>query len=208
MTTDILHTAGLNVPAPGKRVSRMRFSVSAFMALLLCVFLLASCRSSKDTVKDDLASRVPECVTAKMKYNITTGQHKVSLSGSLRMKKGKVVRLQLVFMGLMEVARLELTPDYFIAIDRMNKQYAKATYDEVEFVKRTGHDFKSLQRLMQMAVIAEDGKATIASSGGGVVVEMTVSDVKEDCDWDTYTELSKRYEQVSPNAILEKLSRM
>ena len=69
------------------------------------------------------------------------------VSGSLRMKRDDVIQVSLVPLGLMEVGRLELTPDYMMVVDRMNHQYVKCGYSEVDFFREAGIDFYTFQSL-------------------------------------------------------------
>lgn len=88
-----------------------------------------------------------ECISSKIKFAISTGSKDLSVSGSLKMKKDDVIRIQLTPFGLMEVGRLEFTKDYVLIMDRMNKEYIKAGYKDVDFLSRNGLDFYALQAL-------------------------------------------------------------
>lgn len=83
------------------------------------------------------------------KIDLTLGMmgRDVSVDGKLQMRKNEVVRITVSPFGLMEVGRLEFTPDYVLIVDRMNKQYAKATYNDLDFLKDNGLNFYSLQAL-------------------------------------------------------------
>lgn len=72
----------------------------------------------------------------------------LSVPGALRMRRDKVIRLQ-VFLPLLgtEVARVEFTPSYVLLVDRMHKEYVKADYTQVDFLKNNGLSFYSLQAL-------------------------------------------------------------
>ena len=63
------------------------------------------------------------------------------------MRKDDVMRIQLTALGVMEVGRLEFTKDYVMIVDRIHKEYIKADYNQVEFLKRNGLNFYSLQAL-------------------------------------------------------------
>lgn len=86
-------------------------------------------------------------ISSKMKFTINAGGKDISVSGSLKMKKDDVIRIQLTPLGLMEAGRLEFTKDYVLIIDRINKEYVKAGYGEVDFLRRNGLDFYALQAL-------------------------------------------------------------
>lgn len=86
-------------------------------------------------------------ITSKIKFKATLGDKEVSLGGNLRMKRNDVIRLQLTAFGLIEAARIEFTKDYVLVMDRINKQYIKAEYKDVEFLNQSGLNFYSLQAL-------------------------------------------------------------
>ena len=81
-------------------------------------------------------------------FNLTAGSKDITVPGALRMRKDKVIRLQL-FIPILgtEVGRLEFTPDYVLVIDRLHKEYVKADYSQVDFLRQNGITFYSLQSL-------------------------------------------------------------
>ncbi|MBR2863409.1 MAG: DUF4292 domain-containing protein [Bacteroidaceae bacterium] len=98
----------------------------------------------KQKVADNLVDT--KTLTARIKMDVNAGLKDLSVNGTLRMKRDDVVQLSLTFLG-MEVGRLEFTPTDVLIIDRFNKQYVRATYDQVGFLKKAGLDFYSLQAL-------------------------------------------------------------
>lgn len=86
-------------------------------------------------------------ITAKLKFRMKKGSKDVTVAGSLHMRRDDVIRIQLTPLGLFEAGRLEFTKDYVMIVDRINKQYLKADYNEVAFLKRNGLNFYSLQAL-------------------------------------------------------------
>lgn len=87
------------------------------------------------------------CVSSKLKLTVETQGKKVSLSGSLRMKRDDVIMMQLMVFGLMEAGRMEFTSDYVLIMDRVNKQYIKAPYSDIAFLRDSGINFHTLQAL-------------------------------------------------------------
>ena len=132
--------------------------------MLLCI-LLASCGTKKQTVASGgggksvivplehivetvNANRQDETfATAKMNLSLASGDKSASIGGTLRMKRNDVIQLSLVTFGILEVGRIEMTPEYFMGIDKVNKQYIRATYQDVSFFKKAGIDFYTLQAL-------------------------------------------------------------
>ncbi|SEG09580.1 protein of unknown function [Xylanibacter ruminicola] len=86
-------------------------------------------------------------LTSKVKFSVEVGPQKLTLTGNLRMKRDDVIRLQLMAFGFVEAGRIELTKDYVLIMDRINKQYLKAPYIQVDFLRNSGLNFKSLQAL-------------------------------------------------------------
>ena len=87
-------------------------------------------------------------ITGSMSFSLNTGNKTINLPGSIKMRKNKVIRLQL-FIPLLgtEVGRLEFTPDYVLVVDRLHKEYIKGDYSQIDFLKTNGLNFYSLQSL-------------------------------------------------------------
>ena len=161
---------------------------------MVSALLLASCGSKKsvvgaggnamlerqsiaNVVQTINAKRIAEpCISAKMSLNLSTSKNSTRVGGSLRMKRNDVIQISLVALGLMEVGRLELTPDYMMMVDRMNHQYVKCEYDEVKFFREAGIDFYTFQSLFwdELFVLDSKGDApsgtdfTLKTDGDGV----------------------------------------
>ena len=87
-------------------------------------------------------------IVGNMSFSLQMGNKDISVPGALRMRKDQVIRIQL-FIPILgtEVGRLEFTPDYVLIIDRLHKEYIKADYNQVDFLKKQGVNFYSLQAL-------------------------------------------------------------
>lgn len=86
-------------------------------------------------------------ISSKINLGITGMGKDITIDGKLQMRRNKVIRITIVPFGLMEVARLEFTPTYVLLIDRVHKEYVKASYAEVPFIKAEGITFYTLQSL-------------------------------------------------------------
>lgn len=86
-------------------------------------------------------------VSSKLKFTVEVGPQKLNLTGNLRMKRDDVIRLQLMAFGFVEAGRMEFTKDYVLFVDRINKQYLKAPYRYVDFLRNSGINFFTLQAL-------------------------------------------------------------
>lgn len=136
----------------------------AFMAV---PFVLGSCITSKKAMKEAPApvqhaetpgqqeflqkvndnAQYARFVTSKVKFSVQVGSQDLTLTGNLRMKRDDVIRLQLMAFGFVEAARIEFTKDYVLILDRINKQYLKAKYSQLDFLRTSGLNFYSLQAL-------------------------------------------------------------
>lgn len=130
--------------------------------LLLLSLSLAGCRSARHTTATEgsatadgarlvetLVTRTPgvDCVDAKMRFALTVGDKDFSVGGNLRMKRDEVIQLSLVGFGIIEGGRLEFTPDSVLVIDRINRQYVSAAYEDFDFLREAEVDFYTLQAL-------------------------------------------------------------
>ena len=82
-----------------------------------------------------------------MKFSVEVGNQDITLTGNLKMKRDDVIRLQLMAFGFVEAGRLEFTKDYVLIMDRINKQYLKAPYVQIDFLRNSGLNFYTLQAL-------------------------------------------------------------
>jgi len=98
-----------------------------------------------DRVKDNALSK--KFITSKVKFSVEVGAQKLTLTGNLKMKRDDVIRLQLMAFGFVEAGRIELTKDYVLIMDRINKQYLKAPYVQVDFLRNNGLNFNAMQAL-------------------------------------------------------------
>jgi hypothetical protein len=159
----------------------MKVSSILKVAALAIPLLLASCHSKKTVVEEpkpmsqDAIEQVAFIgkvkdnsqdamfVTSKLKFTVEYGVQKISLTGNLKMHRNDVIRLQLMAFGFVEAARLEFTPDYVLILDRINKQYLKAPYNYVDFLRNSGINFNTLQALFWNELFAP-GKQEVDST--------------------------------------------
>ncbi len=138
---------------------------------LFAIVLLASCSSQKQATKETRPSHADPAIAfvegvisndvdvqnivGNASIRVSMDSETMKLSGALRMRRGEVVRLQLMLPVIgTEVARIEFTPSYVLIIDRMNKQYLKADYSTVDFLSRNNISFQSLEALFWNELIS------------------------------------------------------
>lgn len=135
------------------------------LLVFVCVLSLASCGTSKRAVKETKEVETfnstqileqakynlinQEYITAKMKFNLRSQGQNLSVGGNLKMKKDDVIQLSLVAFGFVEAARIELTQDEVLVVDRINRRYIRAPYSQFSFLKEAELDFFGLQSLFR-----------------------------------------------------------
>ena len=103
-------------------------------------------------------------IVGNMSFNLQAGDKDVTVPGKLSMRKDEIIRIQL-FIPILgtEVGRLEFTPDHVLIIDRLHKEYIKADYTQVDFLKKQGISFYSLQALFWNQLLLP-GERTVKQS--------------------------------------------
>lgn len=133
-----------------------------YLFCIVAVGLLAGCRSHKKVVEEmttDAGTTPPTTqvtvpavnrvkgMTGKLNFTaLQQGTKRASSGGSIRMKRDEMIQVRLVAL-IVEVGRMELTPDYLMVQDRLNKQYVKVAWADVPELKEAGADFSTLQQL-------------------------------------------------------------
>ncbi len=83
----------------------------------------------------------------RAKMQLSLQGHSLSLGGTLRMQRDSIIQMQLTALGLMEVARVELTPTYFLIVNRVEKQFARARWQDIPQLAQLGVNFAVMQGL-------------------------------------------------------------
>jgi hypothetical protein len=134
------------------------------IAIMALPLMLASCGSKKKVVEEQKTAIVntdqaefldkvtnnaqtTKFITSKVKFSVEVGNQDIALTGNLKMKRDDVIRLQLMAFGFVEAARIEFTKEYVLIMDRINKQYLKAPYRQIDFLRNSGLNFYTLQAL-------------------------------------------------------------
>ncbi len=133
------------------------------LLLLLMVVVLDGCRSSRHATKEKEAEVAgttvsgqsgqisgAQGVTAKMKLRLEAGGKGVNCGGSCCLVHDDVVQVEITYSVLfvtLNVGTLELTKDDILLLDKMNKRYCRATYDDIPELKAAGVDFYYLQSI-------------------------------------------------------------
>jgi len=177
--------------------------------LFLTAVILSGCKSSRNVEKAPQApvikSEVPTIknVTAKLDVSVKTKSDDIDVDGRLYMRYDEIIRITIVPYGIMEAARLEFTPNDVILIDRINKQYVKASYAELPFMSEKNITFKVLQQRFW----DDYKKQHLTLDAGGVVLNIRLSKINNDATWDANpTDVGNRYRSVNATDIMKQFN--
>lgn len=87
-------------------------------------------------------------VTSRISLKLEAGTKKLNVGGSLKMLRDDVIQISLQVFGLVEVGRMEMTQDYILILNRLGKQYVKASYADIPFFRDNGINFYTFQALL------------------------------------------------------------
>ena len=148
------------------------------------------------------------------------GSDHYNLGGKIAMKRDKVVRMNLTFMGFIEVGIIEFTPDYMLVVNRMGKQFTKASYDSIDALKQNNINFQTVEAMAWEKLYPKDGKklkdseldSTIENlinsnikGGNKVSVHIEVGKPNTTKDFETYTEVKSSYKEVPATLLMSQL---
>ena len=177
------------------------------VAVLALPLVLVSCKSHKSVTekpkitinKGNFVSSVQEnaqtgkFLTSKVKFSMEVGPQKLTLTGNLKMRRQDVIRLQLMAFGFVEAGRIEMTKEYVLIMDRINKQYIKVPWISVDFLRNSGINFNTIQSLFWNELFVPDdgsfdkpkengvGPYNVMESGDDMILSLESS--KLDYSW-------------------------
>ena len=126
-------------------------------------------------------------------FTLQMGSKQITVPAKLSMRKNECIRIQLLMPILRtELARIEFTPDYVLVVDRWHKEYIKADYNQLAFLKENGLDFYSLQSLFWNELLmpgrqkvgeGDLGKYYVDTSAQGSTLPVSLSQGKLSFCW-------------------------
>lgn len=129
---------------------------------VLLLALITSCKSSKPTTGTKAADNTSainylesvlnnapafDSFTSKMHLTANLGGKGLTISGTLKMKKNDAIQLSFAPLLGIEVARIEITPEHILIIDRLNKRYVQVPVSYLKSLGNSELDFYALQSL-------------------------------------------------------------
>lgn len=180
-----------------------------FVYLLLVVVVLAGCKSSKRLATSETKAPVSSYLASKLQLTIPNKKGgSVSVGGTMKMKTHERVQVSLLMPILRtEVARIEITPDEVLLVDRMNRRFVRATKEELKGMLPKNAEFSRLEKILMDASLP-GGKTELTGKDIGIPslekakVQLYEFSTKEFSM--TPTELTAKYNQV-PLEVLVKM---
>lgn len=182
--------------------------------------------SSQDNTKpaDAKQKKQETCITSRLRLDLAAGGRNASVGGTLRMKRDDVIQLSLTTFGILEVARIEMTPEYFMLIDKMGRQYMKSSYSSISFLRDADIDFRTLQAFFwdeqtsyipgwertDFVNVGERSlptrhNITIPARNKTIKAELTLSNLNTDSEWEKRTQVPARYREVSVDEAITRI---
>ncbi|NDV64222.1 DUF4292 domain-containing protein [Bacteroides sp. 224] len=141
----------------------MKKYIKTALYLGVVVVMLSACKSSKTVSTVDNGIRLKggelleavinntpdfESFSSRLKLTLPARRGDVSLSGYLKMQHDELIQISLLIPIIRsEAARIEISPDRVLVIDRMNKRYADVPVEELHTMFGTDINFATLQAL-------------------------------------------------------------
>ena len=170
-----------------------------------------------------------DALTAKLELTLEAGGKSVDVGGSYRLQRDKVIQINLTYTMIITVAvgTMELTPDYILILDRINKRYCRIQYSDVPALQQAGIDFNYLQSIFWGEAEASPTKViswtysrwtdlgqgqfpgqigfTLTSGTSIYKATFDLSNIRENDNWEKQTTVPAKYTPVSIDTVIKAL---
>lgn len=189
-----------------KSLQNIRLQSLPVCALLLLV-LLSGCRTTRQAA--DVKDASTGYLSSRVMLTVPHKQAILTINGTMKLKSGERMQLSLLMPILRtEVARIDVTPDEMLLVDRMGKRYVQATRAEIQSLLPRKVSFKQLEKLLYEAV-KPNGKRNLKAGELGIPQlekgEIELSDFSDTPFNMQATRLSQKYRRVELAELMEML---
>lgn len=132
---------------------------------------------SAPAVQNPVAPGVQQFVS-DLDVKIGVGQDSYNLGGKLSMKRDAVVRINLTYMGFIEVATVEFTPQNILIVNRISREYTRMGYNDLDVLTKNGINFTTIQDMGWQKFYAGQGKKVTDADLDKAIENMLNSNVK------------------------------
>jgi hypothetical protein len=194
------------------------------MAALL---LLSACRSHKGKEGEDVAIPVDSVITVTPapwqdgdvatttgRVTMTYNGRRATLNTHVRLKRGDVIQVQFTYSMIItiQVGSMELTRDEFLFLDRVNRQYVRAPYAEVDGFLSREIDFENVQSMFwgdKDGCMPQELHLSLPISGKTLKAHFTFDEWGHDTGWQTRTQFNEsRFNKVTLEQLVQTLINM
>lgn len=183
--------------------------------ILLVTVLLVGCKSSRRLShsggKVSAEAVAPACLSSKLQLTVPNKKGgSLSVGGTMKMKANERVQISLLMPILRtEVARIEMTPEEVLVVDRMNRRYVRASRKELKGLLPKHAEYARVEKLLFKASLP-GGKSLLTGKDVGLPslekAQVRLYDFSSQSFSLNPTELSSRYRQVSLEELIELLA--
>ncbi len=182
------------------------------LPLLLLLSLVVGLSGCKTSRKATSSLGEPRYLSSKVQLTIPNKDGSITVNGTMKLVSGE--RMQLSFLMPIirsEIARLEITPDDVLVIDRMGKRYVQASRKELKDILPKKADFAHLEKMLFDAS-KPGGKTSLTGKELGIPSlekgKIVLSDFSNKEISLTPTQVSSRYAKVEWTELLEMLAKL
>lgn len=177
--------------------------------LLLILVLLVGCKSAKHLAATTEVAVAPQYLSSKLQLTLPAKSGGMTVGGTMKLKSGERTQLSIQMPIIRsEVARIEITPDEVLLIDRMSKRYVRATKEDLKNILPKNAQFAKLEKLLLDASLP-GGKDELSGKDLGIPsiekAKVKLYDFSSKEFLMTPTEISSKYTQVSLEDFIKML---
>lgn len=186
---------------------KIKRAYSVFLLLCLLLMGITGCKTSKQAA--GAKGEESAFLSSKVQVTIPHGEATYSVNGTMKLKKSEIVQVSFLMPILRtEVARIEVTPENILLVDRINHRYVRTTKEELKNRLPRRWTYNRLEDLIYEAS-TPNGKKTISGEEFGLAnlqkAKVELSDFSTEENNVKPTTLSSRYEQVTLDELLQFL---
>ncbi len=182
------------------------------LPLLLLLSLVVGLSGCKTSRKATSSLGEPRYLSSKVQLTIPNKGGSITLNGTMKLVSGERMQLSLLMPIIRsEIARLEITPDDVLVIDRMGKRYVQASRKELKDILPRKADFAHLEKMLFDAS-KPGGKNSLTGKELGIASlekgKIVLSDFSNKEMSLAPTQVSSRYTKVEWTELLEMLAKL
>ena len=197
----------------------MKNKIIGWGLTVLVALLLSACHSSKKVTDQQTDKTKPTTTvttqpiaagtnfTSRVRVTIVQNGKDITTNGTLRMRYDDVIQIALVdpVVGMMEVGRMELSPDNVLIIDRINKRYVSTDYEEFTALKSRNIDFKTIQDFFWKEAKGGNEFSYTIPAKKDIRLDLKLSDKGNAANWTAHTTVSGKYDKTDVNELFKSM---